>query len=99
MPELPEVITIRNDLRKEVLGKKITGVEAVGGYKLGGEFKGLVGQTVDEVTNVAKLLLLRLSGGDYLVIHLNISGVLLWNTTDPWVRATLEFEGGGKLHY
>lgn len=99
MPELPEVITIRNDLRKEVLGKKITDIEAVGGYELNPEFKKLIGQTVEEVTNVAKLLLLRLSSGDYLAVHLNISGVLLWNTTDAWVRATIEFEKKGKLHY
>ena len=97
MPELPEIITIRNDLRKEVLGKKIVVVKTSGGWKF--EEAGVVGHKIEEITNIAKLLLFRLSSGKYIAAHLNISGVLLFNTTDPWVRVTLELENGDKLYY
>lgn len=97
MPELPEVITIRDDLRKEVVGKKITGVKVSPGYKFVG--KELIGEKIVEITNIAKLLLLKLSNGKYIATHLNMSGVLLFNTTDSWIRLTLELETGDKFHF
>ena len=100
MPELPEVITIRNDLRKEVLGKRIKSVKKAKGYNFDSNvLKTLVGQEITEVTNVAKLLLLGISSGNYIAVHLNMTGLLLFNAEDPYIKITLELDSGDKLHY
>ncbi len=84
MPELPEVETIKNDLRKAILGKKIADVllrdkKAVGGgvddfLKIlkGNEFKG--------ISRVGKLLIFKLKNGKYFLIHLKMTGQLIYIT-------------------
>lgn len=103
MPELPEVITIRNDLRKEVLGKKISKVSVKKSYNRPLSSKTIkthvLGHTVDEVSNVAKLLVLRLSSGKFVVTHLNMSGNLLFNVMDPYVKVSIHFDSNDVLHY
>lgn len=82
MPELPEVETIKRDLEKVILGKKITEVcvhqptvirqPSVEQFK-----KGLAGVTIKRVLRKAKLLILELSGGKSLTIHLKMTGQLV----------------------
>ncbi len=103
MPELPEILTIKKDLRKEIRGKRIVSVLTTDGYELKpseSDFKKYAeGSAITEIDNVAKLLTVKLSSGAYIAVHLNMSGLLLYNTTDPYVKVTLIFDGGGKLHY
>jgi len=93
MPELPEVETIRRDLDKEVVGKRIKGVDVNGlrsirRYKTKKPFiTALDGRKITAVQRKGKYLLVRLdkaagSGddnghGDVLVVHLGMSGQLL----------------------
>jgi len=83
MPELPEVETIRRDLEKIIIGKKITKVcvhhpavvrePGVEKFK-----KALTGVSVKRVLRRAKVLILELSNGKSLVIHLRMTGQLVY---------------------
>ena len=82
MPELPEVETIKRDLGKKILGKKIIEVlvyePAVIREPTAAKFKqGLEGQTVKNILRRAKVLILELSSGKSLVIHLKMTGQLV----------------------
>src|SRR3982751_3604081 len=82
MPELPEVETVRIGLKKLVIGKTIAGVEfdwpksfpnAAADVK---EF--LVGSTITNVERRAKVLLVELSSKYSLIIHLKMTGELVY---------------------
>lgn len=103
MPELPEVLTISRDLKKEALGKKISKVKTFANYKLdhSKEFfdEYVVGSTIKEVSNVAKLITIKLSSEKYIATHLNMTGRLLYNTEDPYIKIRLDFDSGDYLNY
>ena len=83
MPELPEVEVIRRDLEKEVVGKKIKTVEVAGlrsirRHKQKKEFIGaLEGHKITSVSRRGKYLVMKLDGGEALIVHLGMSGQLL----------------------
>lgn len=82
MPELPEVETVRRGLERLIIGKTITDVtsdtpksfpndpQEVATFVIGGQFTA--------VRRRAKVLLLDLSTGYSLVIHLNMTGQLVY---------------------
>ncbi len=81
MPELPEVETIRNDLNKVVLYKKIAGVEA--DRKLvksdyNSFLKILKGNGVRNIKRTGKLLIFALDEKNYLLVHLKMTGQLIY---------------------
>ena len=110
MPELPEVETIRRDLDKEIVGKKIKEVEATGlrtirRHKNKKDFVSkLEGRKVTGIIRKGKNLLVKLDGGDVLVIHLGMSGQLLRakGPKEPLAKHThvvITFTQGGQLRY
>jgi formamidopyrimidine-DNA glycosylase len=110
LPELPEVETIRRDLDKEVVGKKIKSVEATGlrsirRHKTKKDFTGrLDGQKINDVLRRGKYLLFKLDGGDVLVVHLGMSGQLLRARSAKEVapkhtHVVITFTQGGQLRY
>lgn len=108
MPELPEVETIRRDLEKEVVGRKIKTVEVHGlrsirRYANKKQFTSrLEDHKIDRVRRLGKNLMLSL-GDDELVVHLGMSGQLLRAAVkDPTVKHThvvITFTQGGQLRY
>lgn len=83
MPELPEVETIRGDLQKIILGKKITGVcvrnPAVIREPQAAVFeKKLKGLAIKNILRRGKLLIFELSNGQALTIHLRMTGQLVY---------------------
>lgn len=108
MPELPEVETIRRDLEKEVIGKRIKSVEVTGlrsirRHASKKQFTArLEGAKIDGVSRRGKNLLIEL-GGDVLVVHLGMSGQLLKAAPkDPVAKHThvvITFGVGGQLRY
>ncbi len=86
MPELPEVETLRRDLVPTLTGRTITEVElrlpklmtAWGGLPA----EALVGCRVERIERRAKILLVRLSGGLTLLMHLKLSGQLAHRAAD-----------------
>ena len=108
MPELPEVETIRRDLEKEALNKRIktvevTGLRSIRRHANKKQFIARVeGQKIEGVSRRGKNLLIDL-GEDLLVVHLGMSGQLLKAAPkDPTVKHThvvLTFTQGGQLRY
>ena len=83
MPELPEVETIKRELERAVLGKKITEVcvhnpkviRQPSAEKFKNELKGI---GIKHILRKAKVLILELSNGKSLVIHLKMTGQLIY---------------------
>ena len=82
MPELPEVETICSDLRKKIINKKIISVvikkknlvrNSAPTFK-----KKIVGKKITTISRRGKLIILELSSGDFLLIHLKMTGQLIY---------------------
>ncbi len=110
MPELPEVETIRRDLEKEVVGKRIklvevTGLRSIRRHETKESFTSRVeGRKISGVQRRGKYLLVRFQEGDVLVVHLGMSGQLLRTKSakEPLEKHThvvLTFTQGGQLRY
>ena len=83
MPELPEVETIRRELEKAVLHKKITNViinnpRVIKQPEEKNFAKGLKNTSIKSVLRKGKLLILELSNGKSLSIHLRMTGQLIY---------------------
>jgi formamidopyrimidine-DNA glycosylase len=108
MPELPEVETVRRDLEKEAVGRRIKSVEVTGlrsirRHKTKKAFISRVeGQKIDGVERRGKNLLLSL-GDDWLVVHLGMSGQLLKAAPKDKVakhtHVVLSFTQGGQIRF
>ena len=110
MPELPEVETLRQDLSREVVGKKIKSVAVSNGRSVrrhpsAKHFRALLeGRTIKGVSRLGKYLLLTLDNKDTLVVHLGMSGQLLRvkSAKEPKPKHThvvIVFTQGGELRY
>lgn len=110
MPELPEVETIRRDLEKEVVGRRVKTVEVLGmrsirRHRTRKDFAGRIeGRKITGIDRRGKYLLVRLEGGEVLVIHLGMSGQLLWSKggrepREKHTHVVLVFTPGGELRF
>lgn len=99
MPELPEVETVRRELAPWLRGRTVLAAERLA--PAGPKYRDLpraVGQTIEDVQRRGKFLLMPLSGGDELVLHLGMTGVVA--PTPPegaqagHVRVRLRLSGG-----
>lgn len=81
MPELPEVETVRRQLEKEFKGAIINRVEVRFGKKLSPApatfIKKITGKKIISVERRAKLIIIHLSGGLNILVHLKMTGRLL----------------------
>ena len=106
MPELPEVETIRRQLAPQLEGRTLTGVEILDPRwtrpsEPGPVARRLLGARVRRVGRRGKYLVWELSGEQYLLMHLRMTGTLLF---DPVVepahtRVRFELDGDGRLAY
>jgi formamidopyrimidine-DNA glycosylase len=106
MPELPEVETIRRDLSEKIVGVPIVSVE-LKDKKLGEAknfAKFLVGKKISAVERIGKLLILKISAAQYLLIHLKMTGQLVFEDKEeliagghPFAEGNVLEEIGGKL--
>jgi formamidopyrimidine-DNA glycosylase len=106
MPELPEVETIRRQLAPHLEGRTIESAEIL-------DFRWtrpvdpreieyeLTGAHVEKVGRFGKYLVWSLSGDRHLLIHLRMTGALLFDPeVDPLhTRVRLELDGGHRLVY
>src|ERR687893_1522711 len=106
MPELPEVETIKEDLRELVVGSRIESAEvldtALVEHPSPGEFAGrLEGLGITGARRRAKHLIVELDSGDALVFQLKIGGQLLLvpPVEEPRtaVMLILHLDGGRRL--
>ena len=78
MPELPEVESIRLQLKKYIIGHKITDVEIRYGKKFEGRPEDVVGADILDVRRFAKALSIDLDNGYSVVIHIKLTGQLIY---------------------
>lgn len=78
MPELPEVETISLQLDKALKGQKITQIEVISRKNFIGQTKDVIDKKIEGVSRRAKIILIKLSGGKYLAIHLKLTGQLIY---------------------
>ena len=107
MPELPEVEANRRNLARWACGRRIVRAEPPPGTRetLGvgpGAFRRrLEGRVVEEVGRRGKWMLVRLSGGGGLGIHLGMTGKLAHAGTGEgaprFTRATFHLDDGSRL--
>ncbi|QQG44900.1 MAG: DNA-formamidopyrimidine glycosylase [Candidatus Sungiibacteriota bacterium] len=105
MPELPEVETIVRFLRPKIRGKRILSMEIRGrrvarGHKNPQELnRAVAGRKISEVNRTGKNIILELSGGARLAIHLMMTGRLFWNPKEKQIhdRLVLKLSGGNDL--
>ncbi len=108
MPELPEVETLRRDLEKEVVGRRVksaevNGMRAIRRHPNKKHFIGKVeGRKLERVIRRGKYLLVGM-GEDTLVIHLGMSGQLLKagvkDPVAPHTHVSFTFTQGGQLRF
>lgn len=104
MPELPEVETIKNGLIPHVTGRSFTGVRIYDIRPLQDleqeDFcNRLIGKAVEGLERRGKYMLFHLSGGESLIIHLRMTGALLWEPCDeePFMRVEFFLSGNKRL--
>ncbi|MDP2874226.1 MAG: bifunctional DNA-formamidopyrimidine glycosylase/DNA-(apurinic or apyrimidinic site) lyase [bacterium] len=107
MPELPEVETIRRDLEKAIVGRKILGITTDAEKLFSPSFKavsaGVNGQKIIAIGRRAKLLHLSLGNHLYLLIHLKMTGRLLLrkkgDPRDEFQHVVFILGGGEELRF
>ncbi len=93
MPELPEVETVRRQLAPHVEGRLISAVRIdddrwCAPQPAAEVEEGLVGRTVTALGRRGKHLILSLSDGQQLLMHLRMTGIILWDPDEgvPYER-------------
>ena len=104
MPELPEVETIKRDLEKVIVGKKITEVcvhhPAVIRQPSPDKFKkGIEGALIKNILRKAKVLILELSNGKSLTAHLKMTGQLVYPGSGVKSRVSFHLSDGKNLDF
>jgi formamidopyrimidine-DNA glycosylase len=108
MPELPEVETIKRDLRPLLVGRTITGVTVgwegcVDRPSVRGFCDQVTGRRIEDVGRRGKFLVLSLSGERTLLVHLRMTGsLLIENPDDPWethARLAFRLDDGKELRF
>ena len=94
MPELPEVETIRRDLTGVIVGKKIIAVEVINKSPIKEPVekfkKNLLNKKVKAIERIGKLMMLDLSDGSFLLIHLKMTGQLIYRYDHHVIEGELE---------
>src|SRR3954447_14215878 len=108
MPELPEVETVARDLRGLIVGATIVDAVTFWERTLRGitpeDFAdGVAGREIEGVGRRGKQLVVDLSGGAFLTIHLKMTGQLFvvpqGRPADPYVRLVLSLEDGREIRF
>lgn len=104
MPELPEVETIKNELEKSIVGKKIIGViinnpKVIKEPKRDDFVNALKGFAVKNILRKGKLLIFELSSGMSLTIHLRLTGQLVYPGNAKQSRVSFKLSDGKLLDF
>lgn len=107
MPELPEVETVRRSLEERILGKAIARVQVMMAKMVrpgAEEFAhGLVCHAIEKLDRRGKYLLIHLTGDKALVVHLRMTGRLIYchpdRPLDKHTHVILTLDDGHHLRY
>lgn len=102
MPELPEVETIKNDLKKKICGKRIKSVNVAKKRIVGGNIqkfcKILVGNFIKDISRIGKLLILEIGNNQFLLIHLKMTGQLVYRQKNNIIAGGHSLSGEGVIN-
>lgn len=105
MPELPEVETVKNGLKNQLEGTKITAVKLSGKnlrYPFPSNYtEQLTGSTITKLDRRAKYLLIHLNTDKTLIFHLGMSGSITFkkaSETHDHIEITLQNKKKETLH-
>ncbi|KAF0134253.1 MAG: formamidopyrimidine-DNA glycosylase [Candidatus Saganbacteria bacterium] len=103
MPELPEVETIRKGLLPLVKRKTIRKVVVIDKRVIKDiapkEFIAeITGEKIADIERRAKYLLFKFKSGKYMVVHLGMTGRLIF-TKDKYVKVEFKFSGNKSFYY
>lgn len=104
MPELPEVHTITQDLKKYIVGAKVDDLTVINNYSPKTKLETIqnmsIGHTIEDVKRVSKYITLHLSSNHFLKIHLRLTGRLLLRSPtykpDKYERLILKLSKKGR---
>jgi len=107
MPELPEVQTIVNELKREIVGKRIARLEIGVPKMVSGDIQSIVGLAIKDVRRRAKLIIFQLENAINLVIHLKLTGQLIYSDQSKAIseeklgptRIIFHFTDGSRLFF
>jgi formamidopyrimidine-DNA glycosylase len=108
VPELPEVETVARDLRPLITGATIVDAETRWARTLRdltpeAFASGVTGRRIEAVGRRGKQVVVELSGGAFLTIHLKMTGQLFVvrqdTPDDPYVRLILQLEDGREIRF
>jgi len=107
MPELPEVETIRRDLEKLIVGRKVLDIETNSPKQVQPSLtvvkKAIVGATLKKVQRRAKILQIFFSNGTIIIVHLKLTGRLLvrnkGDRPDDWQHIVVSLSGNKELRF
>lgn len=109
MPELPEVETVRRSIEGRLVGERLKGVRlffpgCVEGLPPEELPRRLSGKWIEGVERIGKYLILLLSGGARLAVHLRMTGRLQLTSVEnpgvgPYTRLLFEFDSGLALRF
>ena len=108
MPELPEVETVKNQLAPKITGRTITDVTLLWEKMVKGqdpaEFLRLVkGHKILELGRHGKYLIVHLSSGNKMIIHLKMTGSLLLgkkgDEVPQYTRAVIHLDDGQEIFF
>jgi formamidopyrimidine-DNA glycosylase len=98
VPELPEIETLCCQLRSVILGAEIMRTRILD-PKLAG-VRGLTGRKIEDITRQGKAVVITLTGGGVVTVHLRMTGRFLWHEgrgKPPHARLVISFSHGGLL--
>ena len=108
MPELPEVETVKNQLAPYIIGRTITKVTLLWDRMVKRQdpvelVKRVAGQKILDVMRHGKYLIMPLSSGENLIIHLKMTGSLILgkNESEPpqYTRAIIHLDDGQNIYF
>lgn len=99
MPELPEVESIRNHLKRDVIGKKIVKIDVLEKKQFQGDPTKVVGHTIADIVRHGKILAIKLKPELYLNFHFKLTGQLLFakDSTDAKFIYNIPLAFGNKM--
>ncbi len=107
MPELPEVETIKNELRPHVVGRRISSVTLFWEGMLRQPslvefYSRIAGQRITGLSRRGKYLIFSLASGELLIVHLRMTGSLLIgkdSSPPEFTRAVLHLDDGSRIFF
>ncbi len=86
MPELPEVETIRRQLEKVLVGKKIKKLEILNPKNIRIQASEIIGSQISQLRRQAKVLIIFLNNHQAIIFHFKMTGQLIYEEKNRRIR-------------